>query len=520
MSSAFLCHSSADKPFVRRLASDLILSGARVWVDEAELLVGDKLLSRIASAIEDMEFLVAVLSPSSVNSPWVAKELELAMNAELQKRGVKVLPVVAAACPVPAFLKDTFFLKMDTDDNYRRGLANLLRRLFPEKSAVAQTLAATSAAEGFGWVRNVKRRNQLLSNQRSERLASLKGLENSRLAVPIALELLGDRSVQVVEAALEVLKSVPYGEGAWISLSGEDQYIPFGDDVVEGNTIVHYDLGAYLAPIYEYLEQNLLPRQTLLTLLAAATVGPRLSRAIALFTMGAARHEAAIPILVSASITEEDDVVREIAVWSLSEISESRKDDPRILNTLLLSASDLIGNVRYRAALGLSRTAGEDAKKMLSEMLNDRSPKIVKLAIEALGNFTNNAVFDSLSRFLRSHRGSSEYVDDLLKTYAVISISKQRGHDVEAVLLELLSQVRYASAFDARDRSGKYVAALCLRELRAHATSASVPVVNRFASVKETVNVPTNLGQSSGYWPIAISDSVAAILGAVAKDTR
>jgi HEAT repeat protein len=337
------------------------------------------------------------------------------------------------------------------------------------------------------------------------------------LAVPITLELLGDRSKEVVEAALEVLKGLPYGEGAWMSLSGEDQYIPFGDDVVEGNTIVHYDLVEYLAPIYEYLEQNLLPRQTLRTVLAAATAGPRLSRTISLFTMGAARHEAAIPILVSASITEEDDVVREIAVWSLSEISASRNDDPRIQNALLLASSDLIGNVRYRAALGLSRTAGDDAQKALSEMLNDRSPKIVKLAIEALGDIKNRAAFDALSRFLRSHRGSSEYVGDLLKAYAVNSISKQRGQNVEAVLLETLSQDRYASAFDARDRSGKYVAAVCLRELRSHATSASVPVVRRFASVNETVNVHTNLGQSSSYWPISISDSVEAVLKAVSE---
>ena len=44
--SAFLSHNSNDKPFVRRLASELRAAGVKVWVDEAELRVGDSLFGR------------------------------------------------------------------------------------------------------------------------------------------------------------------------------------------------------------------------------------------------------------------------------------------------------------------------------------------------------------------------------------------------------------------------------------------------------------------------------------------
>jgi hypothetical protein len=41
MSSIFLSHNSKDKPFVRRLSKGLQAHGIRVWVDEAEMQLGD-----------------------------------------------------------------------------------------------------------------------------------------------------------------------------------------------------------------------------------------------------------------------------------------------------------------------------------------------------------------------------------------------------------------------------------------------------------------------------------------------
>ena len=54
MSSVFLSHNSADKPFVRKLALDLEKAGVRCWLDEAEIKVGDSLLDKIRDGISNL----------------------------------------------------------------------------------------------------------------------------------------------------------------------------------------------------------------------------------------------------------------------------------------------------------------------------------------------------------------------------------------------------------------------------------------------------------------------------------
>lgn len=46
MSSIFLSHNSKDKEFVRRLANRLESYGVKVWVDEAEIKVGESLIKK------------------------------------------------------------------------------------------------------------------------------------------------------------------------------------------------------------------------------------------------------------------------------------------------------------------------------------------------------------------------------------------------------------------------------------------------------------------------------------------
>ena len=48
--SLFLSHAHEDKAFVHHLARDLTSAGVKVWVDEAEMDVGDSLLDKITFA--------------------------------------------------------------------------------------------------------------------------------------------------------------------------------------------------------------------------------------------------------------------------------------------------------------------------------------------------------------------------------------------------------------------------------------------------------------------------------------
>jgi hypothetical protein len=80
VSKVFMSHNHADKPFVRRLATDLAQGGADVWIDEIEMKVGDSLIGKISTGITESDFVVVVISQNSVTSPWVTQKLEIALT--------------------------------------------------------------------------------------------------------------------------------------------------------------------------------------------------------------------------------------------------------------------------------------------------------------------------------------------------------------------------------------------------------------------------------------------------------
>lgn len=127
MASVFLCHSNEDKFFVRKLADALRQHGVRVWLDEAELLVGDSLLERISAAIEEMDFLAVVLSHNSVGSTWVQQELKLAMTKELKAHKVVVLPILLERVQIPAYLADKLYADFTSPEKYEKTFPHLLR---------------------------------------------------------------------------------------------------------------------------------------------------------------------------------------------------------------------------------------------------------------------------------------------------------------------------------------------------------------------------------------------------------
>ena len=84
MNGVFLSHNHADKPFVRRLAWNLRFVGINVWLDEAEIDIGDSLIGKISEGIQSTDYVAACLSPDSVRSSWVTIELQMAMTKEIK----------------------------------------------------------------------------------------------------------------------------------------------------------------------------------------------------------------------------------------------------------------------------------------------------------------------------------------------------------------------------------------------------------------------------------------------------
>jgi len=146
MPSVFLSHSHGDKPFVRDLAGRLTQAGATVWLDEAELNVGDSLIQRISAAIQEADYVVAILSPRSVKSDWVQKELSLAITKEVEGHRVTVLQVLIEPCDLPEPLRDKLYADFTRGENHEREFAKLLKAVGIQQEGIPATTPASPAA--------------------------------------------------------------------------------------------------------------------------------------------------------------------------------------------------------------------------------------------------------------------------------------------------------------------------------------------------------------------------------------
>lgn len=127
--SIFLSHNSNDKPFAKRLGQELLSAGARVWIDEAEIKLGDSLIQKIGEGIETCDYLGVVLSPDSVGSQWVRKEVEIAMNKEISGKRVFVLPLLYRPCEMPIFLSGKLYADFTTSKKFLPSLNLIKERL-------------------------------------------------------------------------------------------------------------------------------------------------------------------------------------------------------------------------------------------------------------------------------------------------------------------------------------------------------------------------------------------------------
>src|SRR5216684_4889550 len=78
----FNSHTTEDDPVVKRIRQALQSLGIDVWVDSQELAGGDKLAPEIQNAIKEKTHFIAVLSPKTINSPWVKREIDYALGLD------------------------------------------------------------------------------------------------------------------------------------------------------------------------------------------------------------------------------------------------------------------------------------------------------------------------------------------------------------------------------------------------------------------------------------------------------
>lgn len=114
---AFLSHSSADNDLAWKIYRWLRDQAVSVWFDRIELRPGDSLLSKIAAGITRANVLLVLVTKSSIRSPWVEKELSIALTQEVQGTGPKVIPLLVKDCEIPTILADKLYISIDKEQS-------------------------------------------------------------------------------------------------------------------------------------------------------------------------------------------------------------------------------------------------------------------------------------------------------------------------------------------------------------------------------------------------------------------
>ena len=143
---AFFSYCREDSDFALRLAGDLKAVGASVWLDQLDILPGQRWDRSVEDALTNCLRMVVILSPASVSSTNVMDEVSFALEEKKT-----VIPVVYQDCTIPFRLRRV--QHVDFRQDYARGLQVLLKILAPGNAEKQQPPALASFEDDSHQVR-------------------------------------------------------------------------------------------------------------------------------------------------------------------------------------------------------------------------------------------------------------------------------------------------------------------------------------------------------------------------------
>ncbi len=137
----FISYSRIDSVFAHDLVNKLTESGIDIWMDTRDIDAGRVWDSALEDALRVSAGLIVVLTPASVDSPFVKKEIIFAQN-----NGKEIYPVLAEHCELPLLLADRQYADFTEDD--RLGFTQLTTALKQQSSSPAQRKPTTTRIFG------------------------------------------------------------------------------------------------------------------------------------------------------------------------------------------------------------------------------------------------------------------------------------------------------------------------------------------------------------------------------------
>ena len=131
-------HSRKEDAFTARLVTDLEAAGADVWVDTSGI-ASDDFVKKINEGLADRQWLVLVMTPEAVASPWVQREVNVALSEHTAGRMRGVLPLMMQPCKeqnLPMLWRTLY--RYDATRNYASARDGLLQALGLQVSTAQQ----------------------------------------------------------------------------------------------------------------------------------------------------------------------------------------------------------------------------------------------------------------------------------------------------------------------------------------------------------------------------------------------
>jgi hypothetical protein len=123
----FLSYTRQDSAFVLKLATELREAGVNLWLDQLDIVGGQRWDRAVEAALETCQGMIAVLSPQALASNNVLDEVSYALDEEKV-----VIPILWRSCAIPVRLRRIHYIDFTVD--YNTGFSQLLRALQSEQA--------------------------------------------------------------------------------------------------------------------------------------------------------------------------------------------------------------------------------------------------------------------------------------------------------------------------------------------------------------------------------------------------
>lgn len=128
-----ISYSSKDKTYAEWLSKIIVNffddSPFKVWLDEHDLPFGSRIKEHLKVVINDSDYVITIISPASVKSPWVEFEIETTKELEKKIGRDVLLPLLIQLVIIPEYISERKIIDCRNAKMQELNLKKLFRQL-------------------------------------------------------------------------------------------------------------------------------------------------------------------------------------------------------------------------------------------------------------------------------------------------------------------------------------------------------------------------------------------------------